>query len=293
MLEWTGVYPKTLPPHIHAPESLAKRYWGQILALLPVVLAACLLDKLELLHILLLSLISAVAFEFLAAKIFQKKEKLRNGETILTAVLLALLMPPACPAELIVLGNFLAIFLFKEALGGTGSYLVHPVLMARIFLQVAFPKAMGEPLFLAGGGAYGLFGAIVLGGLIFLKQKRMDWDTPVLYTSLCTLCAALWNLWGDPRVFLSGIFFTAFFLLADPVVMPLTQKGTRVFVVGAALLSMFLGGRGFSMAAVCYAVLFMNLLTPWLDFWIRPAHCRGNAGSRQRVDLASSETRFL
>ena len=71
--------------------------------------------------------------------------------------------------------------------------------------------------------------------------------------------------------FFSGVIFSAFFLLADPVTMPLTRRGTRVFVLGAALLSVLLGGEAFSIGMAAYAILLMDLLTPWLDVWLKPA----------------------
>jgi Na+-translocating ferredoxin:NAD+ oxidoreductase RnfD subunit len=72
-----------------------------------------------------------------------------------------------------------------------------------------------------------------------------------------------------PLAFFSGVFFTAIFLLADPVSMPLTRRGTAFFAIGAALLSSR-GAEGFSIAAAGYAILLMNLLTPWLDIGLKP-----------------------
>jgi len=264
------VYPRTLPPHIRTRDSLSRRYWGQILALIPVFVAGCLTGHAEILRVLLTCLVSATAFDFLANKLFQRKENFQNGETVLTAALFSILMPSRCPSEMIILGIFTAVFLAKGLLGGTGSYPLHPALLARVFLQLCYPRAMSEPMLFAGTGSLWTFGALVLGGLIVLKQKQGYWETPVLFISICLLCEAFLGGGEAPPVFFSGVLWTAFFLLRDSVTLPLTRKGTVLFVLGAALLSSRLDSAGFSVRSAGYAILIMNLLTPWLDVWLKP-----------------------
>ena len=270
MAETASSYQTGLPAHIRGGDSLPKRYWGQVIALVPVLIVACFTRHTEVLRILLICLVSAVAFEFLAAKLFGKKENLRSGETVLAAALFALLMPSQCSSEILILGVFVAVFAARELLGGTGSYLLHPVLLARVFLQISFPKLMTEPVLLAGEGHLGVLVGVGLGGLLLLKQRQGYPETPLLFMAACFICEALWGGRGTPAAFFSGVFLTAFFLLADPVTMPLTRKGTRVFVFGAALLSASLGGEGFSMGAAAYAILLMDLAAPWLDVGLKP-----------------------
>ena len=76
---------KSLPPYIRGTDSLGKRFWGQGIALLPVLIAACLSGHTGVLRVLLLCLVSVVAFEYLAAKLFGKKENLRSGEALVAA----------------------------------------------------------------------------------------------------------------------------------------------------------------------------------------------------------------
>ncbi len=270
MAETTFLYKTNLPPHIHSTDSLAKRYWGQTLALIPLFIAACFSGHVEILRVLLICLVSATAFEFLSAKLFRKKEKLKNGETVLTAVLFALLIPSKLPSEIVILGVFIAVAAGKELFGGTGAYLFHPLLLARAFLQAGFPKVMAEPMLLAGDGSVWALGGIIVAGIFFLKQKQGYWETPVLFLAGCFICEALFGGRAMPFAFFTGVLFTGTFLLADPVVMPLTRKGTALFALGAALLSSCLGEGGFSIATVAYGILFMDLLTPWLDIGFKP-----------------------
>ena len=146
MAEAASSYKKTLSPHIRDADSLSRRFGGQALALLPIFIAACLSGHAEILRVLLICLVSAVAFEFMAAKLFGKKERLQSGEAVLSAALFALLMPSKCPSEVVILGVFIAVFAAHGLFGGTGSYLLHPLLLARVFLQVSFPKIMAEPM---------------------------------------------------------------------------------------------------------------------------------------------------
>lgn len=260
----------TRAPHIHAADSVARRYWGQVAALMPAVLTACFFWKIEFLRVLLLCLISATAFELLGAKLFGKKDKLYQGEAILMALLTSILLPPRCPSEVVIFANFLSVLVAKDFFGGMGDYVFHPVLFARVFLQAGFPGLMAEPLALQGN--VWMLAAIGVGGLILLRQGQGYWETPVLYGVLCLFSFFLRGQpEGDLQGLLSGILLTAFFLLADPVAMPLTRSGTRLFVVGAASASVLLSPRGFSIVAAGFSILLMNLLTPWLDVWLRPA----------------------
>ena len=129
---------------------------------------------------------------------------------------------------------------------------------------------MAEPMLLAGEGHIGILVGIGLGGIMLLRQRQGYWEPPILFIAICFVLEALFGGGGMPLAFFSGVLLTGFFLLADPVPLPLTRKGTRVFVLGAALLSSSLGGGGFSIGTAAYAILLMDLLTPWLDVWLKP-----------------------
>jgi electron transport complex protein RnfD len=122
-----------------------------------------------------------------------------------------------------------------------------------------------------------MLAALGLGGILFLKQKQGYWSTPVFFMGGCFLCEAVFGGREAPLVFFSGVVFTAFFLLADSVTLPLTRKGTVLFVLGAAFLSSCLNPGGFSISSAGYAILGMNLLTPWLDVWLKPVPYRSKS----------------
>lgn len=289
MAEATLSYRVTLPPHIRSADSLARRSWGQLIALAPLYVSACFTGHAEILRFLLVSLVSATAFEFLAVKLFRKKENLGSGETALAAALFSLLMPSRCPSEVVILGVFVAVFAAKELFGGTGSYLLQPLLLARVFLQLCFPAVMSEPMLLTGEGNVWVLLAMGLGGILLLKQKKGYWETPILFMSVCFLCEALLGGREMPFVFFSGVLLTAFFLLADPATLPLSRKGTVLFVLGAAFLSSRLNSEGFSIRSASYAILLMNFLTPWLEVWLKPAPYKAGHLFKATCQFAGAE----
>ena len=269
MTEATLSQTQRIPPHIRSKDSLVKRFWGPSPALLPVFIAACFTGHAKILRVLLICLVSAVAFEFLAAKFSKKKENLRSGEAVLAAVLFSLLVPFRCPDEIMILGVFLAVVI-RETFGGTGAYPLQPLLLARAILQITFPDAMAGTMLLAGDANLWTLGAVGLGGVLLVNQRKGYWETPVLFIAASFMLEILSPGHGMSPAFLSGVLFTAFFLLADPVVLPLTRKGSALFVLGAALIGSFLEPGGFSISAGLFAILWMSLVTPWLDVWTKP-----------------------
>lgn len=259
---------RKLPPHIAGQGTMAKRFWGQSLAMMPVFVTACVISGFEVLRFFSVCLVSALAFDFLMTKFLKKKETLSNGETVLAAALFSLLLPSGCPAEVIILGVFVARVLACELFGGIGASPFHPLLGARIFLQVSFPSIMGEPVFLTHGNLWTV-AALAAGGALLLKQRQIYGETPFLFIMICYLCTVPFTGWGAPLSFYATVLFVAFFLLTDPASLPLSRKGVFLFVAGTALFSSG-WGSGVSIRSASYAVLLMNLLTPWIDLGVRP-----------------------
>lgn len=276
------VEPKVLPPHIRSKDSCARRCWGQVAALAPLLITACFTGHAEILRLLLLCLVSAVAFEYLAAKVFKTRESLRNGDAILNAVLFSLLLPAGCPAELVILGSFFGAVTGKAFWGGAGAYLFHPALLARVLLQVSFPQVMTEPMLFAGAGDPWTLASVILGGALFLKQKQVYWETPALFVAGGFLCEALWGRAAGAPVFFSSVLFAGFFLLADPVPTPMTRRGCSIFVLGAAFLSVGLGKHGFTVASAAGAILLMDLVAPWIDLGLKSLTGRKRSSGKGR-----------
>ncbi|MBQ1306041.1 MAG: RnfABCDGE type electron transport complex subunit D [Erysipelotrichales bacterium] len=114
--------------------------------------------------------------------------------------------------------------------------------------------------------------AILLAGIYLVIRKRIDWKTPVTYlcgvfvlTGLIGILRGT-GIWYPLFHLLAGsTMFTAVFLLTDPVTGSKTTYGKILVALGAALLTVLIRVKGDLAEGTVFAVLFMNMLTPWID----------------------------
>ena len=66
-----------------------------------------------------------------------------------------------------------------------------------------------------------------------------------------------------------GLIFGAFFMATDYVTAPQTYWGRALFGIGAGLLTCLIRFYGSYAEGVSFAILFMNILTPYLSKWTR------------------------
>jgi electron transport complex protein RnfD len=110
-----------------------------VLALLPLVLAGIWYFGASALLVVLVATGTALAMEALLG---HDRRSLRDGSALLTGILLGLVLPPAIPLWMVVVGSAAAMGLGKLVWGGLGNNLFNPALVGRAFLQAAFPGAM-------------------------------------------------------------------------------------------------------------------------------------------------------
>ena len=114
-----------------------------IYALLPVVIASVYYFGLS----ALLVIVSCIIGATLAEWVFTRRGSLReshvaDGSAIVTAILLALTLPPGIPLWMAFLGAVVAIVIGKILFGGLGYNIFNPSLTGRAFLQASFPVAI-------------------------------------------------------------------------------------------------------------------------------------------------------
>ncbi len=91
-----------------------------------------------------IAMVTALAAES-AVLILRKRpvlERLRDNSALLTAVLLAVSLPPALPWWMNVLGTAFAIVIVKQLYGGLGHNLFNPAMVGYVVLLVSFPLEM-------------------------------------------------------------------------------------------------------------------------------------------------------
>lgn len=66
-----------------------------------------------------------------------------------------------------------------------------------------------------------------------------------------------------------GLLLGAIFMATDYVTSPTTPWGKIIFGFGAALITVLIRYFGIYPEGVSFAILFMNILTPYIDEWTK------------------------
>lgn len=130
-------------PHIHSGDTIEKKMYGVLLALVPTFIVSLVYFGLGALIVTVVSILSCVLFEFLIQKYLTKvKSTITDGSAIITGVLLAFNLPSNLPVWIIIIGALVAIGIGKLTFGGLGKNIFNPALVGRVFLLISFPAQM-------------------------------------------------------------------------------------------------------------------------------------------------------
>jgi electron transport complex protein RnfD len=299
-------------PHLFSQASTKKIMLAVIIALLPSTVYGVYLFGAHALFLVLVSVASAVASEWLFRLVLKQENHIGDFSAVVTGLLLALVLPPSTPLWMAFLGSVMSIVVAKEFFGGLGQNPFNPALIGRAFLLMSFPAAMtswhkplqgladavstatplnmlkqGMPMkdVLASvnvtdmGGLYwqlflgnraGSLGEtsillVTVGGLFLLGLGVIRYVIPLSVLASTALFA--WLLGMDPllAVLSGGIVFGAFFMATDYSTSPMTTKGQVVYGIGIGLLVVLIRKLGGFPEGVTYAILVMNMLSPFLD----------------------------
>ncbi|MCB2153256.1 RnfABCDGE type electron transport complex subunit D [bacterium] len=130
-------------PFLKRPVDTPKVMRHVLYALAPVVLVALYLFGISALMVLLACTIGAMGTEWIiTGRPRWSESTLRDGSALLTAILLALTLPPGLPIWMALMGGIVAVALGKYLFGGLGNNVFNPSLTGRAFLQASFPLAL-------------------------------------------------------------------------------------------------------------------------------------------------------
>ena len=107
---------------------------------------------------------------------------------------------------------------------------------------------------------------LLLVAFVFLLiTKTIDWRAPV--SMILSAAAFAFILGNDPvaAVLCGGLVFGAVFMTTDYVTSPLTPSGKVIFGIGAGIMTMLIRKYGMYPEGVCYSILIMNGITPFLN----------------------------
>ena len=290
----------SVAPHVHCGRSTASIMRDVLIALLPATVAGVAIFGLRALLVIAVCLVSCIGLEALFNVITKKEQTIGDYSAAITGLLLALNLPANIPLWQCVVGSAFAILVVKCLFGGLGYNVVNPAITARVFMLVSFASvgtaafptivdtvAGATPLaqFAAGetvdiktlllgthGGAIGETCAIaLLIGFVYLMIRRViTWHIPMIYIGSVFALSLLVE--GDAMKALSltlsgGLLIGAIFMATDYVTSPSTAWGKVIFGLGCGLLTFLIRYYGTYPEGVSFAILIMNILTPYIDMF--------------------------
>ena len=292
----------SVSPHIHSRLTTQRVMLDVIIALLPTCISSIWLFGWRAGLVILVSVAVAVASEWCFEKIVRRPVTIQDGSAAVTGIILALLLPSSMPLWQVAIGSVVAIVIVKQLFGGLGKNFANPAVTARIVLMLAFPAtitnmpmpraavgavssatplalmAAGEPLppmkDMLLGLHPGCMGetciiAILIGGAYLLIRREISWQTPVGFLGTTAIIMAIAGEDVLYQLLSGGIMLGTFFLATDYVTTPTTRWGHFIFGVGCGLLSSCIRLYGNYPEGVCFAILLMNILTPYISRWTR------------------------
>ncbi len=268
-----------------------------IIALVPAIVASCIVFGLKALLLTAVCVVCCVAFEFACRKLMKRDNTIPDLSAVVTGVILALNLPVTLPIWMAAIGSFIAIVIVKQLFGGLGQNFANPAITARIVLMVSFPTAMtnwavpfyykenaadivtGATPLVSGDASYldlflgktgGSLGetcalALLIGGLYLAARKIISLAAPLSFIGSLALLTAVTG--GDPlyQILSGGDFLGALFMATDYVTTPITTKGRIVFGLGCGIITFIIRNFGSYPEGVSFAILLMNIFTPYIE----------------------------
>ncbi len=140
-------------PQVRTKTDTSRIMLDVIIALVPAMAFAVYQFGFHALALLVISVASAVFFEWGYRKLMKKPGSIGDLSACVTGILLVLCLPAGAPLWMPVIGTFFAIVIVKQLYGGIGKNFVNPALAGRAFLffswtvtmtSWAVPKALGH-----------------------------------------------------------------------------------------------------------------------------------------------------
>jgi Na+-translocating ferredoxin:NAD+ oxidoreductase subunit D len=137
-----GLFAVSNSPHVHSRETAGKAMWTVSAALMPAVIAGCVIFGMDAVRTMAAAVLAAVATEALLQKFMKRPVTVSDGSAVLTGLLLGCNLSASVPWWIPVVGGVFAIAIVKQAFGGLGNNIFNPALAGRAFLMASWPKHM-------------------------------------------------------------------------------------------------------------------------------------------------------
>ena len=288
----------TAAPHITSADTTQKIMGRVCLALCPALAASVIVFGVNALILTAITVASCVFFEWGYCKMVGREVPISDLSAVVTGMLLAFNLPASMPWWMAIVGAFIAIVIIKQLFGGLGYNFANPAIVGRIALAVGFASRManypkpvngidalasatplavekgvlgaGEYVTLLLGNHGGVLGetcaaAILVGGIYLIATKVISPMIPVTYLATVAVLSLLGGY--DPVVQLlsGGLMLGAFFMATDYVTSPTTDKGKLIAGIFMGVVTCAIRFFGTMSEGVSFAILLMNLVTPYID----------------------------
>ena len=282
-------------PHVTTKNSTAVIMRDVLIALLPAVLAGCVVFGLRALLVVAVTTAACVFFEWGFEKLCHTPSTISDLSAAVTGVLLAMNLPVSIPLWQAVFGALVAMVAVKGLFGGIGKNFANPAITARIVMFLAFSKTMtawvfpdavssATPLAMMANGESvdyltlllgnhgGCLGetsalALLIGFAYLLIRGVISWHTPVCFVGTVFVMSLILGQDAVGQILSGGLMLGAIFMATDYSTTPSTNLGRVLFGIGAGLLTVLIRFYGAYAEGVSFAILFMNILTPYLSKW--------------------------
>ncbi|WP_163337851.1 RnfABCDGE type electron transport complex subunit D [Desulfopila sp. IMCC35008] len=300
-------------PHVRIGNGLAEIYQRWVFALAPAMAASFFFFGPAALRIFGLCVCFSVVIDFIAEKLAPSRDITSNWSSVSLALMLAFMLPLNTPWWLILVGCFFMIIVGKKFFGGVGAYPAQPAVLALAVMQLSWPNRMDytgamkdmdwqvtmiEPLKLlksigssaesqyhwldmllgqqVAGIANGMVIFILIGGLLLLAMREIQWQAPAGFLAGLVVTAGIFHLvypdtFASPVFYLlsGGTVFMGLFLLTDHTTSPVNKLPLFFYGILAGVLLILIRGYSKHVDGIVFAVLLANLCAPLMDM-IKP-----------------------
>jgi electron transport complex protein RnfD len=296
-------------PHIHCGLTTRTVMRDVVIALMPALAASVWIFGWRCLLVTAVCVGCCVLFEWGYEKLNKMPSTIGDLSAVVTGVLLAYNLPVSIPLWQAAFGCLVAIVAVKMLFGGIGKNFANPAITARIVLLLAFSGTMTEWVFpdaISGAtplaiikfgdpsklpSLYKMFfglhagcigetciAALLMGFAYLLIRRVVTWHAPVAY--IATVFLFTLALGKEPvyQILSGSLILGAVFMATDYVTTPQTPWGRVIFGFGCGILTVLIRVYGSYAEGVSFAILFMNILTPYISRWTASRPLGGGKG---------------
>ena len=299
----SDLYHVSSSPHVRSKDTTERIMLYVIIALLPTTLFGIYNFGYRALILILVTIASCVASEWIFNKIVHKKQTINDLSAVVTGLLLALNLPATLPWWEAVLGGVFAIVVVKCMFGGLGQNFMNPALGARCFLLIAYAANMtnftidsytgatplaamrnGDPvntMDMLIGRTAGTIGetsaiAILIGAIFLILMGVIDLRIPASYIITFIVFMLLFSGHGADWTYITaqlcggGLMLGAFFMATDYVTSPITPMGQIIFGICCGIFTGLFRCFGANAEGVSFAIILSNILVPMIEKYTVP-----------------------